>query len=519
MPNRKVIWAATLLLGGLATGYGLAMFFSGDAPVAEEAGREILYWVAPMDPNYRRDEPGISPMGMELIPVYADEAGANVDEPSLRISSAMINAIGVRTAPVERRTMHSLVRTVGNVRPNENLTYHVHVRAPGWIDELRIRSVGEQVRAGDLLFSYFAPDLVNAQAEYIQSLASGRQPLIEASRTRLRALGVSDSQISRIGDTLQVEQMIEVRALQDGAIIALNVGEGMYVQPGTTLMSLTDLRSVWVLVDIFEDDAPRVAAGMRATMHLAFDHGRIWEGQVDYVYPTINPVSRTLQVRLVFDDVEGALLPNMYGDIEIHGEPRIDVLAMPTEALIRASNGDRVVLALGDGRFRPARVETGIEEQGFVEVVGGLNEGEVVVTSGQFLIDSEANLDMSLMRLTSGTAEDEPVQPAVHDHNEPAMEEDGPATPSMTISVNGVLQEVLPGGNRVRIAHDPVPEIGWPSMTMEFPYGGSQSLSGLAPGTPVRFELTRDSDAGGSGSEVPVVTLIERIATHSGGHE
>ena len=192
---------------------------------------------------------------------------------------------------------------------------------------------------------------------------------------------------------------------------------------------------------------------------------------------------------------------------------------MPTEALIRASNGDRVVLALGDGRFRPARVETGIEEQGFVEVVGGLNEGEVVVTSGQFLIDSEANLDMSLMRLTSGTAEDEPVQPAVHDHNEPTMEEDGPATPSMTISVNGVLQEVLPGENRVRIAHDPVPEIGWPSMTMEFPYGGSQSLSGLAPGTPVRFELTRDSDAGGSGSEVPVVTLIERITTHSGGHE
>ncbi len=517
MAYKPLLISTGLLLVGLIGGYLLNNFVGGSATVGKTGEREVLYWVAPMDPNFRSDGPGLSPMGMELVPVYADDTEDIGEEPSLRISPTVVNNLGVRTALVERNTMHALVRTVGNVQPNEELTSHLHVRASGWIENLRVRSAGEEVSEGDLLFQYYAPELVNAQAEYIQALASGRRELILASTERLRALGMAQPQITRIRDTGQVQQLVDIRAPQDGVLIALNVGEGMYVQPGMTLMSLADLSSVWVLVDVFENDAPRMVTGLNATMRLPFIPGRVWEGQVEYVYPTVDPVSRTLRIRLAFHDVEGALMPNMYGDIEVHGVAREAVLVIPAEALIRSSEGDRVILSLGEGRFRPARVIAGIEANGFVEILSGLSEGETIVISGQFLIDSEASLDASLMRMTAyepsmgGMDMSSPASTELNESMDLGAAEDA----SAPIQATGTIINVMVDHNMLRLAHDPIPALGWPEMTMNFDYVGAEPLPAFDAGTVVRFTLGYEAGAQDETNPVPVITSITPLP-HSG---
>ncbi len=511
MMSRQALIAAALLIVGLVGGYFISDLSGRGHGGGAPAEREILYWVAPMDPNFRSDSPGTSPMGMDLVAVYADDIIASEEEPSLRISPTIVNNLGVRTGVVERRTMHALTRTVGNVQPNEELTHHVHVRAEGWIETLNVRSAGEEVQEGDLLFQYYAPEVVNAQAEYIQALTSRRDELITASTERLRALGMAEDQIAAVRQNRRVQQLVDIRAPQNGVLIALNVGEGMYVQPGMTLMSLADLSSVWVLVDVFENDAPRMFPGLRAVMRLPFVPGRVWEGQVDYVYPTIDPVSRTLRIRITFDDVDGALMPNMYGDIEIHGIAREDVLAIPTEALIRSSERDRVVLALGEGRFRPARVIAGIEADGFVEILGGLSEGETIVTSGQFLIDSEASLDASLLRLTSEDLNEggmDMATPAVDANEMDAMTAASSADSTTAITARGTIVNVMVDHGMIRLTHEPIPALGWPAMTMNFDYAGAAPLSPFDVGTEVNFTLGYDAPADG-GAPVPVITFIE----------
>jgi len=260
-------------------------------------------------------------------------------------------------------------------------------------------------------------------------------------------------------------------------------------------------------------------AGLRATMRLPFIPGRAWEGQVDYVYPTVDPISRTVRVRLAFHDVEGALLPNMYGDIEVMGEAREDVLAIPTEALIRSSEGDRVVLALGEGRFRPARVLAGVEAGGFVEILSGLSEGEIIVTSGQFLIDSEASLDASLLRMTTDESSMEGMDMPPPASSEMGDDIDMSAADhaSAPIEATGTIVNVMAGHNMVRLSHDPIPALGWPQMTMNFDYAGEKPLPELEAGTRVSFVLEYPPATEASSMPTPVIVSIEQIPAHDHG--
>lgn len=369
---------------------------------AESAEREILYWVAPMDPNFRRDEPGKSPMGMDLVPVYADGDNAqNGDSatPLIRIDPAVINNIGVRTAPVERGNLARGIDTVGFITPDADRVAHVHVRAEGWIERLEADNVGEAVAGGEVLFEIYSPALVSAQDEFLQAARGGHAGLISASRQRLRALGMSDDQVEELSRSGQVRQRFSVRSPQDGYVMELNVREGMFVQPGTTIMSLADLSEIWVDVDVFEQQIDWVEPGQRASMRLPFAPERDWQGEVDYVYPTIRPESRTARVRLSFENPDLQLKPNMYAQVSIDVAPRSNVIHVPTQAVIRTGRQERVVLALGEGRFRPAEVVTGLESDGRTEIVDGLSAGERIVVSSQFLIDSEASMDASLLRL------------------------------------------------------------------------------------------------------------------------
>ncbi|RMD69883.1 MAG: efflux RND transporter periplasmic adaptor subunit, partial [Gammaproteobacteria bacterium] len=359
--------------------------------------RKILYWVAPMDPSYRSDKPGKSPMGMDLIPVYADE---EEEGEAVKIAPEVVNNLGVRTASVTRQVLARRIDTVGYVTYDETRIRHIHPRTDGWIGRLTVKFEGERVKKGQLLFSLYSPTLVNAQEEYIQALATGNKGLIRASRERLRALGVSEEEIKRLTRTRKVEQLIHVYAEQDGVVARLNVREGMYITPTTEVMSLADLQSVWVMAEVFERQAGWVKPGQRATVRLPYLPGQTFQGEVDYLYPELDAKTRTLKARLRFDNMDEAMKPNMYADIAIEAEPR-EALAIPREALIRMEDGARVILALGEGRFRPQPVKVGIESGDLVEVLDGLHEGQRIVVSAQFLIDSEASLKASLMRMTS----------------------------------------------------------------------------------------------------------------------
>ena len=349
--------------------------------------------MAPMDPNYRRDEPGKSPMGMELVPVF-EEAGTDVT-----ISPAVINNMGVRTAKAKKGQLWRRINTVGYVDYNETGLSHVHLRTEGWIERLYVKSVGERVKRGNRLLDLYSPTLVNAQEEYLQAQSAGQPALIRASRNRLRALGISPGQIERLHQSGKVPQTITVYARQDGIVASLKTPEGMYVKPATEVMSLADLSTVWLLAEVFEQQADWIKAGQPAEVRLSYLPGRQWRGKVEYIYPDLDPKTRTLKVRLRFDNPDEVLKPNMYANVTLYAGEKQEVIFIPREALINTGEQQRVILALGAGRFAPRVVIAGMESGDSVEILEGMAEGETVVTSGQFLIDSEASLKASLARM------------------------------------------------------------------------------------------------------------------------
>ena len=372
------------------------------AAVAVDDEKEVIYWVAPMDANYRRDKPGKSPMGMALVPVYAGDAGNNSS--GVTISPEVIQNLGIRTMAAERSRLWRSIDTVGYVDYDESRVSHIHLRTEGWIEHLAAHSEGERVRKGEKLLELYSPDLVNAQDEFVQALVSGNKSLIRASRERLIALGVPTDQVKRLEKTRKVEQNISIYSPQDGVVSKLMVRHGMFVTPKDQVMSLADLSSIWLLAEIYESQADWVKVGLPAEVTLAFLPGRTWEGQVEYIYPSLDPKTRTLKARLRFDNPDEALKPNMYAHVKIFAGAREGIIVIPVEALIRTGRESRVVIALGEGRFASRTVTAGIESGDWVEILSGLEPGEEVVTSGQFLIDSEASLKASMTRMQSPDA-------------------------------------------------------------------------------------------------------------------
>lgn len=468
-----------MVIGGFLT-FGVYSFMaptnSGEASSVVTAEKKPLYWVAPMDANYKRDKPGKSPMGMDLVPVY-DDGGKGPDEGpgTIRISPDVVNNLGVRTAIVSYKSLHTEINTVGYVTYDEDKLVHIHPRVQGWIEKLYVKAIGDPVKKGQPLYEIYSPELVNAQEELLLALDRKNSRLISAAENRLSALQLPKSSIVKLKKTKKVQQTITFYSPQNGVVENLKIREGFFVKPGSTLMSIGDLSEVWVEAEVFERQAGQVKTGTPVTMTLDYLPGKTWQGKVDYIYPTLDAKTRTVKVRLRFKNEEGEFKPNMFAQIAIHTTGDEQALLIPKEALIRTGNQDRVVLALGEGSFKSVAVSVGRYDSESVEILEGLSDGEKVVSSAQFLLDSESSKSSDFKRMNSDVDEADASMPS-------------------SVWVQASIESMMADHKMLTLAHEAIPEWEWPEMTMDFIASDSVDFSLLSEGMSLHVEVTKEDN-------------------------
>ncbi|MBN8087325.1 efflux RND transporter periplasmic adaptor subunit [Vibrio vulnificus] len=471
----KTLQVATIaLLVGGAVGFAANSYLSGHdmsamaSTSSAQSSNEPLYWVAPMDPNYKRDKPGKSPMGMDLIPVYAEDlAGANDKAGTVKIDPSVENNLGVKTDSVTLAKLSPRIETVGYIAFDESQLWQTNVRVSGWVEKLYINAVGEQVKKGDVLFTLYSPELVKAQEELLNAKRTGRDGLVKGATERLLSLGVDREQINQVIRRGKASQTIEIKALANGVIASLNIREGGYLSPAQAVISAGPLNEVWVDAEVFERQAHWLTNGSQASMTLDALPGKAWQGEVDYVYPILDPKTRTLRMRLKFANPNGELKPNMFANITLQPVSDSEVLTVPKSSVIRSGGMTRVVLAEGEGKYRSARIETGREADDKVEVLQGLNQGDRIVTSAHFMLDSESSQSADLSRIN------------------------GVEAPAETAWAKGEITDLMADHGMLTINHQPVPEWNWPGMTMNFNAAQGVDLSALQKGQAIEFEMEK----------------------------
>lgn len=439
---------------------------AGDQVKSEE--KKPLYWVAPMDPNYKRDEPGKSPMGMDLVPVYADEGGgAGAGPGTIRISPDVVNNLGVRTAVAERRQLEVEIRTVGYVQYDEDELVQINPRVQGWIENLYVKASGDPVTKGKPLYDIYSPELVNAQEELVIALGRKNTRLIKAAKDRLNALQVPQAAIEALESSRKVQQTVTFYAPKSGVVDNLSVRQGMFVTPGKSMMSIGILDHVWVEAEVFERQAAAIELYTPVTMTLDFLPGRIWQGKVDYIYPTLDAKTRTLRVRLRFNNENHALKPNMFAQVVIHATDTQKTLLVPREAVIRTGRSDRVVLSLGEGMFKSVNVKLGRVNETHAEILAGLDAGTRVVSSAQFLLDSESSKTSDFKRLDHSNISSAPTE----------------------VTVAATVNSVMINHGMLNVTHEPIDAWDWPTMVMDFYVADSIDLTRYSEGMAVDIKI------------------------------
>ncbi len=368
--------------------------------------RKILYWYDPMHPKYTSNKPGTAPdCGMDLLPKYADDQPAPMAPGSVMISSEKQQLIGVRTTEAKRESLVREVRTTGQITADETKIAHVHVKINGFIENVFVDYIGQLVKKGQPLFTLYSPDLVSTQEEYLiakrgektlgtsqfAEVAQGSQSLLRSTRERLKLWDISDDQIKKLDETGEVSRTLTFYSPMTGFVTDRKAFPQTSVTPDTELYTVSDFSTVWVNADIFEYEVPYVQLGQHAEMQLSYFPGKSWNGRVSFIYPTVDPVTRTVKVRLEFSNPDFQLKPQMFADIDLkinYGNQ----IVVPQEAVLDSGKEQRVFVAKGNGYFEPRKITTGAKLDGKVVVLSGLKAGETVVSSGNFLVDSESQL-------------------------------------------------------------------------------------------------------------------------------
>jgi Cu(I)/Ag(I) efflux system membrane fusion protein len=477
--NGIIIAILSLLLGGwLSLNFLADNSMESMSAVSEDDGPE--YWVAPMDANFRRDKPGLSPMGMALVPVYKNDGADAGGVGTVKINPSIINNIGVRTEKVVNAHLKTQIKTVGYVNYNQDKLVHIHPRVKGWIETLNINSVGDTVEKGQAIYSLYSPELVNAQEEFVLALARKNTRLINAAKNRLLALNFPDNAIVELQRSHKVKQQVTFYAPQSGVVENLSIREGFYVQPGTMLFSIGDLTEVWVEAEVLERQAGFVYVDDNVEMTLDFLPGKTWQGKVDYIYPTLDSQTRTMKVRLRFDNENFALKPNMFAQVIIDGKPGAKTIVIPKEALIRTGTQDRVVLALGDGQFKSIAVDVGRSDGKQIEILNGLSASDTIVTSAQFLLDSESSKTSDFKRMSA-------MDMSMDMDMDMDMDMENTPQPVAHAQVTGVINTIDADNRILNISRGPIEKWQRPAATVDFNIASNLALSQFSEGMEMSF--------------------------------
>jgi Cu(I)/Ag(I) efflux system membrane fusion protein len=498
-------------VGGLVVGVAATWLFTrhafdatksvtSSAPASTD--KKVLYWYDPMVPDQHFDKPGKSPfMEMQLVPKYAGSEsgdGAGV----IKIDPRQVQNLGLRTAKIARGALASTVRATAVVAFDERAVTVVQARVAGIVERLDVRAPLTAVKQGQALLTLLAPDWTAAQEEYLslqRMHSSGLDELRNAARRRLLLLGMGEGQIRAIERSGQSQARITITAPRDGVVGELSVREGATVMAGSPLLRLNGLDTVWVNAAIPEAQIGRVTSAASVNVELPAFPGQQFEGRIDALLPDIDAATRTQTARIVLDNLQHRLAPGMFAQVEFTAakEGSTSVL-VPTEAVIATGTRSVVIVDDGKGRFRAQEVRTGDEAEGKTEVLDGLKDGDTVVLSGQFLIDSEASLTGTLARL--GGSADETSAPASND-----------STAESTMTAEGLIKKI--DGDQWTIAADAIPALDMGAMTMTFK--GPRAAQ-LRPGQRVRFSFIRNREGD---FEIRTVTVIPpKGATPASGH-
>ena len=359
-------------------------------------------YICPMHPQIQQGEPGGCPIcGMDLV--LKDLSAAVGDGlPVVSVSASTAQSMGVRIGKVRKRNLARSIKTVGYVRYDEDKLHHLHANAAGWVKNPKVRALGDKVEAGQVLASYYSPQVYTAQEDYLTALrASGERQRQTDVLTRLKVMEIPDNIIRSLEQDAKITPYIPVVAPISGVVTKIGAQDGTYVSPSDVMYSIADLSTVWVIVDVFPEQMSWVKKGARANMTIDALPEQKWSGRVDYVYPELNAKTRTAQVRLIFKNEDNLLKPNMFANVKITNRPATGIMAIPREALIPTGDGYRVVKVTEENHYKPVEVTVGIRTETTVQILEGLEKDDEVVLSGQFLIDSESNLQASFQRMSN----------------------------------------------------------------------------------------------------------------------
>ncbi len=449
-------------------------------------GKKVLYYHDPMVPGNKFDKPAKSPfMDMMLVPVYADSDG---DGSKVTVSPRIQQNLGVRTAAVTEGTLSPQVAAVGSIAFNERDQVIVQARATGYVERLHVRATLDRVAKGQALAELYVPDWIAAQEEFLsvrRMQGTDLAPLVDGARQRMRQVGMSDAQIALVDSSGRTQPRITLVAPIGGVVTELMAREGMTVAPGATLFRINGLSTVWANAEVPESQSALLRPGAKVQARSPAAPGSTFDGKVQAILPDVNQTTRTLKARVELANANGALVPGMFVQMQFMDMRNEKSLLVPTEAIIQTGKRTVAMLAEENGRFRPVDVEIGIESGGQTEVKRGLQLGQRVVVSSQFLIDSEASLKGVEARLN--------VEPP-------------PTAANTATRHTGTAKIEAIGRDTMTLSHGPIASLKWPAMTMDFklPKGGAPR--GLAAGDRIDFEFYMDAE---NGAQITSTTLLQ----------